>query len=180
METETTGQNDVTDDLEGGLSPPQYGMRHLLLFMVVVALLLVALKTLDPILTFSLILLALSVFAHVAGNAIGTKLRDSRSTSIAPQGTTRKAEEHHYAKTTELSQHQPLGLIMRIVTGISALAGAIGGGWFLASMAGEKATVANITLATLSCGVLGGLFGFWLSSFLQIAISAIWEAQKET
>ena len=180
METETTGQNDAAEDLQGGLSPPQYGMRHLLLFMFVVALLLVAIKTLDPILAFSLILLALSVFAHVAANAIGTKLRDSRPASIAPQGTAQKAEQHHFAKTTELSERQPLGLLMRIITGISALAGAIVGGWFLANLAGDKATVANVMLATLSCGVLGGLFGFWLSSFLQIAISAVWEAQKET
>ena len=168
-----------SEEFVGGLSPPQFGMRQLFLFMLVVALLLVAVKSLDPLLSFTLVLLALSIFAHVAGNAIGTKLRDQRKEIAPPKGTTRKAEARDFAPATQLSERKPLGWVMKILTTLGAVVGGTAGGWFLANQAGDKATIANVTLAVLSCGVLGGFFGFWMSSFLQIALTAVWQAHRE-
>lgn len=159
-----------------GLTAPQFGTRELLAFVFFIAIGLAALKVLDPMVSAGLILLGLCIFAHVAGNAVGMKLRDGgpapKSESSAP------LRSSDYAPTTRLSLHKRLGRLTLVFTILGAVIGATGGGGLLAFVNWENITLANMSLATTSCAVLGGLFGFWLSSFLQVFLQAWAEAHK--
>src|SRR5688500_12390165 len=58
------------------LRPPQFGLRTLLLLVTLCAVLLAANQWLGASTVAGIVLLLLSIFAHVAGNAIGTRLRE--------------------------------------------------------------------------------------------------------
>src|SRR5436190_13783174 len=58
------------------LRPPQFGLRTLLLLVAACGVLLALRQWLDPIAVAAIAFLALCVFCHVAGNAIGTRLRE--------------------------------------------------------------------------------------------------------
>ena len=156
--------NDATDDvsqreeLEGGLSAPQFGLKEMFAFMGFVAIGLVGLQILDPVVSAGLLLLGLCIFAHVAGNALGMKLRDGRPTQKTE--ASKPLQSSDYAPVTRLSLHQRLGKMTLVFTVLGAVLGAVGGGGLLAVVNWTHATIANVSLAALSCSVLGGLFGF--------------------
>jgi len=174
--------HDVSDDtsqveeLQGGLSAPQFGLKEMFAFMGFVAIGLVGLQVLDPMISAGLLLLGLCIFAHVAGNAMGMKLQDGRPTQRAE--ASKPLQSSDYAPVTRLSLHQRLGKMTLVFTVLGAVLGAVGGGGLLAVVNWTHATIANISLAALSCSVLGGLFGFWLSSFLQVFLQAWAEAHR--
>ena len=163
--------------LRTGLNAPRFGLKELFGFVALVAMGLVALQVLDPLVSAALILLGLCLFAHVAGNALGTRLRDGGPTP--PQSRpSPPLQSGHYAPATRLGLHQRLGRAILICTALGAVVGAGGGGTALAMINWENVTLANMSLAAASSAVLGGLFGFWLGSFLQIAFQALAEAHK--
>ncbi len=140
----------------------------------------VAFKVLDPWLSACLALFGLAIFAHVAGNALGTRLRNHGNVRVdaGPAPRPRIASEEHFAPATRLSEHHRLGWWMWVMTGLGALLGACAGGAFLAAVNWERATVANVSLAASSCAVLGGLLGFWTGSFAQVVTQALWHAHQ--
>ncbi|MCI0357192.1 MAG: hypothetical protein L0211_01745, partial [Planctomycetaceae bacterium] len=58
------------------LRPPQFGLRTLLFVVTVCAVLAALSKWVTPLVFLCLVFLALTIIAHVAGNAIGTRLRE--------------------------------------------------------------------------------------------------------
>ncbi|MEM8678117.1 MAG: hypothetical protein AAGF97_02075 [Planctomycetota bacterium] len=168
------------EDHRRGLKPPQFGVVGLLIFMTLIALVLAIGQTQGPLLASVVALLALAVIAHVAGNAIGTRLRDegSQPMQAVQESRPKTAESHHFAPTTQLSQKKRIGLPTLLISALFALTGAAAGGALLAHFNWNRLTVANLTLSVVSCGVLAGLWGFWLCSFAKVALHAWQEALR--
>src|SRR5882724_10455066 len=103
------------------LRPPQFGLRTLLLVVTACGVLLALRQwfSLSPIAIVALILLATSVFCHVAGNVIGTRLRDIGDGTDVWKGEQRRCskqlEPHDFAPVTRLSQRQSLGASILVV-----------------------------------------------------------------
>src|SRR6185369_6602570 len=57
------------------LRPPQFGLRTLLALVAAIGILLSLRQWISPMAIAAIAFLAVSVFCHVAGNAIGTRLR---------------------------------------------------------------------------------------------------------
>ena len=66
-------------DRRAGLKPPQFRLSTLLWGMAALSALFAAMTWVGPLAAFGLVLLALSIVAHVAGNALGTRLRENGS-----------------------------------------------------------------------------------------------------
>ncbi len=172
-----------TDDPHGGLEPPTFGLRSLFWLVAFSAVVLASARALDPKISAVVALLGLGIFAHVAGNVLGTRLRQRGPASmpVASRGRVGAADgsvTDHFAPSTRLSHRERVSRTLLVLSILGALGGAIVGGGLLAVLNWEKATVANVTLAVLSCAVLGGLLGFWLSSFLKVLGQAWWQAHE--
>ena len=173
----TTDKSAQSEDLAPALKPQQFGLRELFWFVALTTIVLVAIKVLPPLVSAVMILFGLAIFAHVIGNALGTKLRQHGDVVLrdTPDGESVRADQH-FAPATELSNHRGLSRLTTILSAIGAVAGSLGGGGALAAINWEKATLANVGLAAFSCAVLGGLMGFWMASFLQVALEAWMQA----
>jgi MFS family permease len=160
---------------------PRYGMKSLWLLMSLLCVLLAMSKVVSFVAFIAGLMLFLCVAAHVAGNALGTRLRDQSQRARAEERPEPPArlEENHFAPTTRLSQRHSLGLIITVVVILSALLGGAGGYWLFSLTLAEKATWANLALGTAASGVLGGFFGFAVSTLLKVIIAANLEAWKD-
>jgi len=163
------------------LRPPQFGLRTLLLLIAAIAALLALRQWLSPIAIAAIAFLAMSVFCHVAGNAIGTRLRqigdlpdsyrqeDSRSPGQLPK-------PQDFAPRTQLSRHSGLGRMIIVATGIGATTGAVGGGlWTFATGHGHIGPF-NIVVGVIAFAALGGIGAFAVFGFVQVLGGAIWQA----
>ena len=171
---------------EPGLSIPTFRLSTLMIVMAITCMGLALMKVVSPFLSGLAVLLLLLVFAHVLGNALGTQLRQSSrhaqplslDDDIPTPGNVR--DTRILAPQTRLSHRSRLGLGTKIMTGIGAVLGAIGGGWLLWwSMKGETSTPA-MGLGVVSCGVLGGFVGFAVSSLLGVLGGAVVQAHEES
>jgi hypothetical protein len=171
---------DPRPDHAPGLRPPQFTLTGLLIGVTLLAICLVTFRTMGPVATCVIVLAALAVLGHVAGNALGTQLRSSTDAARRKSGSSRaeKAEPHHFAQTTKLAERVQLRWPMWALTGFCAVCGALAGGRFLAEVNAAQATTANLTLAYASCGVLGAILGFGLSMFLKVMLEAWWQAHR--
>ncbi len=171
-----------------GLRPPTFRLSSLLAVMAIICTCLALLRLFDPIWAGMFMLFLLIIFAHVAGNALGTQLRDNAHLSRpldydrpdTDQRRIQPANESLFAPSTRLSLRTRLGLWTIIPTGIGVLGGAVGGGWLLWWSMQGQASIGSMALGVVSCGVLGGLWGFWISSFLSVLGSAVWHAHRES
>ncbi|MCO6455733.1 MAG: hypothetical protein J5I93_10600 [Pirellulaceae bacterium] len=177
------------EDPHPGLAPPRFGLGSLLFWIAVLCVLLASFSLLGPSGGFALALLVLAVAAHVAGNAIGMRLRHARQRQATeasraplagtkPHGTRRTVEATDFAPTTRLHRRESLGRPVVFVTAAGALLAAILGGYGLTTLLGQSATVASIGLGVLASGVLGAIWTFVGFSFLQVAATALWQASR--
>src|SRR5437762_8122334 len=67
------------------LRPPQFGLKTLLALVAACGGLLALRQWLDPIAIAAIAFLALSIFCHVAGNCIGTRLREIGDNPNSPR-----------------------------------------------------------------------------------------------
>jgi hypothetical protein len=165
------------------LRPPQFGLRTLLLLVAACGALCALRQWLDPIAIAALIFLGLTVFCHVAGNAIGTRLREigdrsDRATSDQPTVGIRPPREQDFAPPTHLGQRQSLGWTIVIASSFGVTAGAVGGGlWTFLAGHGHVGPL-NIAVGVIAFAVLGGIAAFATVSFTQVLAGAMWQAMK--
>ena len=121
-----------------------------------------------------LVLLA-SIGMHVAGNAIGTRLRDDtdRELEARHRGPVFRAVVPEHAPT-RLERSESLGRLVPVSAAIGGVAGGVIGGGALAFVV--KSSAAGAVLGGVSSAVIGGLAGFLLAGFVEIIRSSIADA----
>ncbi len=121
-----------------------------------------------------LVLLA-SIGMHVAGNAIGTRLRDhtDRELEARHRGPVfREAVPEH--APTRLERSESLGRLVPVSAAIGGVAGGAIGGGSLALLV--KSSAAGAVLGGVSSAVIGALVGFLLAGFVEIIRTSIADA----
>ena len=162
------------------LRPPRFGLASLMGAMALLAILFSAARVVNPLAFFCLLLFCLTLFAHVAGNALGTRLRKignhSQDDPDHPNGSRLKNEpiaDNKFAPAPKLSYRASLGRSMRFCTLSGAALGAVFGGCFLTWENWQLVTIPRILIAATASSVLGGFAGFLASSFLQVAFNTL-------
>ena len=165
-----------------GLKPPQFSLRTLLLIVTLSAIFCAVSNFLPPLMTAGLIFLAICVAAHIAGNALGTRLRENGNRAIdavgqplaLPQHSSRSAPN---APPTALCQRRSLGWPVLAATLCGILACGTGGGLWTA-LNGAAPAISAIIIAVVSFGVLGGFSAFLAFSFVQVGLGALGQAMS--
>ncbi len=165
------------------LRPPQFGLRTMLLVITAIGVLLAFRHWFDPIVVVAVTFLALSVACHVAGNAIGTRLREIGNQPNQAADTLNltgriRPQPQDFAPTTQLGQRRSLGYTIVIATSMGIAAGAIGGGFWTFLTCRGQPEILTIAVGVAAFAVLGGLASFAIVGFMQVLLGAIWQAMK--
>ena len=167
------------DDSGSALKPPQFTLRMLLVAITIAGGLFAVLAAIGAVWSVAVLFLLLLIAAHVIGNSMGTRLRDSSSRQIVANqapATSRPAAD--FATTPRrLAERNRLHWITAVIATSGALAGGYFGGSALAASY-PTASNAALTLGVVSSGVLGGFLGFVVSSFVSVARQAWHDAQS--
>src|SRR6186997_1653790 len=162
------------------LRPPQFGLRTLLVLVTAIAVLLALRQWISPVMIAAIAFLAASIFLHVSGNAIGTRLRqigdlpESFAPDVPPQPIRRAPQPQDFAPATPLSRKSCLGWMIIAASSIGATSGAVGGGlWTFAAGHGRVGAL-NIIVGVIAFAVLGGIAAFATFAFAQVLSGAIW------
>jgi hypothetical protein len=123
-----------------------------------------------------LALLGLSIVAHVAGNAIGTRLRDSAGRRSFSRSA--RPRPIPIAPASHLSERKSLGWPILIAPLCGMIAGGLGGGfWTLATIRGPVEPAA-IAVGALAYAILGGMAAFATAAFSLVLAGAMWQALR--
>lgn len=118
------------------------------------------------------VVIAASVAAHVAGNALGTRLRDATDASL--ERPPRHAMPLPLQKPSLLRERTSLGRLVPVSVCIGAACGAVAGSYALVVVTG--ASLAGAALGGVSSAVIGGLGGFLAASFVEVIRTSLREA----
>jgi len=117
--------------------------------------------------------LVASVLMHVAGNAIGTRLRDEtdRQLERVPQASRPWLPA---PEPTRLARHIGLGRLVPVSATIGGICGGTAGACGLVMF--TSASTAGAVLGGASSAVIGGLLGFLVASFVEVVRASLREA----
>lgn len=116
-----------------------------------------------------------SIGMHVAGNAVGTKLRDETDRRLAPERVRGAAlPPLPVFRPTPLERRASLGRLVPVSVGIGAVCGGTAGSAALFLLA--RSSPAGAMIGGISSAVVGGLFGFLAASLFEIARTSLREA----
>lgn len=118
--------------------------------------------------------IAASVAMHVAGNAIGTNLRDGTDRSLERIPSGEAIQPLPVRPPAHLERRTSLGRLVPVSVCIGGTCGGLAGTAALLRLA--SASAAGAVLGGLSSAILGGLFGFLAASFVEIVRTSIGEA----
>jgi len=157
--------------------PLQFSLRALLLAIAGLAALLALVNVVGAGWTLLVAFVVLLVAAHVAGNSLGTALRDRASDEHplppfdAPAGPVPRIGPQQLAERARLCR-LTVGLFTAIGAGLGAWLGAAA----LAELHLRGLTDGGLAVGTFSAAVIGGFGGFLCSSFVLIVRRAWREA----
>jgi hypothetical protein len=169
----------------------RFGLRQLFSLVSAAALLCTLLAITSGPWPWIIGFMAALVVAHVAGNVIGTRLRDTseqvkrwKSThgSDGPDEPAATPEPVRWAELglpdqTPLAWHMPTPRRLSWLIAGVAVASGIGGAAALVLLAGERGSWPALALGAVSCGVIGAWAALLASSFWAIARHAWRHAQ---
>ena len=116
-----------------------------------------------------------SVAMHVAGNAVGTRLRETTDRDLSRvHRWTGSPPPLPQSRPNRLKQRESLGRLVPVSAGIGAACGGITGAMALATL--TSSSLAGATLGGLSSAVIGGLIGFLGASFVEIVRMSLRDA----
>lgn len=176
-------------DRRPGLPPPQFSVFSLLLLTTSVAGMIVLGLRVGPMAALVALLAILSVVAHVAGAALGERLRgrqgdyaegpDEGDAVRIRQPT--QAQPSDFAQATQLSHkralhRRPIAWCIGLGAGLAAILGST----ILCIVMWDDLSIPNVMFGAVSAAVIGGMIGFWVGSLYQVARSALAEAKEET
>jgi hypothetical protein len=160
---------------------PQFTLRTMFAAITLVGILLALESLLGQIVSAVLVSGLALIGLHVAGNALGTTLRDRTAVEKPFHDDTRFSDASQCvirslaaAPPSRLSQRTRLSWLSPVVI----CAGAIVGAWLAADILVEttSAHIPGIVLGSISGAVLGGVFGFLGGAFLEMTLAAWWQA----
>lgn len=166
--------------------PPQFGLKVLFSLITLICVGLVLVRYASPYVLAVIVLIVVTVGAHVVASGVGHQLRagtDERRRRLARRisvagGEPAAHSPPEFAPTTQLSERQPLGRIVIIAPIVGGVAGVAAGAWGMAAALGEKARIANVSVAAFAAGVLGAIGAFLIATFLKALASAHAEALR--
>lgn len=166
-----------------GLPPPQFSVLSLLVCMFLLAAVFAAFKYAGPFGGFAAVLTVLTVLGHVLGNALGTRLRKGGQTASDEQPPiveSRQLQASDFAPSTRLRQRRPLGMPVLIATTGGVLAGVLFSIGLFWGNYWPGATAIHLVVAAIAFGVLGGIWTFLGTSFLQVSVGELVSASRES
>ncbi len=171
------------DDHQVGIGPPRFSLRTLLLVVTVAGCLFGVMSALGTIWSMGMLIILCLVFAHVAGNSLGTTLRDQATRQAADERRERLLASPITAARPEAPVPGQLTKSSRLnrVTSVMTAGGAIAGGAFGGTLSARlypEAGIAALVLGVASAAVLGGFVGFTVSAFISVARAALGEALR--
>ena len=116
-----------------------------------------------------------SVAMHVAGNYLGTRLRDATDRDLADRRDLPAGRPPLPVMTpTHLQRRSGLGRLVPVSAGIGAVCGGTAG--TLSLLVLTASSPAGAALGGLSSAVIGGFLGFLAASFVEIARQSLRES----
>lgn len=169
-----------------GLGTPQFDLRTLMLVVFCISAVLAVHVRFGALAASALTLAILAIGAHVAANAIGTKLRDhrgdeSKRRTIGHREASSGGElsSENYAPTTRLGARSRQGWAAIIVTTAGSIMSTLAGMGLFAIVLGEESRLNLLLVGGLAIGVLGGIASFGAFSFMRVTSSALSQAVRE-
>jgi hypothetical protein len=164
------------------LKLPQFGLRTMFLVVAILGVLFAVMGLIGPLASAGLLLVLAVVGLHVAGNVVGTTLRDNAPTlptnDRRPPVTREPIVLERDPPRPRLSERTGLGRFNRLCAGLGAVAGSAIGSSIL-EYSGDI-SVRGIVVGFISSGVLGAIFGLLFGCFLGMSLSAWWQATSES
>ncbi len=157
---------------------PRFSLRTLLLIVAAMCGLLSLATSLKPIWALVASWGLLMVAAHVAGNVSGT--RRYRGPREMDEGPAFISNEIVHAPSTQLREHADFGRSMIFATLASALVGCLVGTTYLILGLRTSPPLLGLLVGATSSSIIGGLFGFLASSFLNVFRRALRQASGKT
>jgi hypothetical protein len=111
---------------------------------------------------------------HVAGNAIGTRLRETTDSDLRRLRSRTERTALPMASPSLLERRSDMGRLVRISAGIGAVCGGLAGTAALLFLAASSP--AGAVLGGLSSAVIGAIVGFLGASFVEIVRTSLREA----
>lgn len=161
------------------LQPPTFSLKTLLVLVSIAAATMAVISSMNQILASLFLLTAAMILLHVAGNALGTRLRDGAGSQNDRSLSEKVAEPvRESIEPTTLSRKKSLGVPLVIATAIGAIAAGGGGYYGLVGFYGGSLEPGALSLGVIALAALGGFWGFWLWSLLHVAVGAWWQAHS--
>lgn len=121
------------------------------------------------------LVVAASIAGHVAGNALGTRMREATDRDLARTATARRVEfVPPPASPSRLQRRSSLGRLVVVSAAVGGVSGGLIGAAALRWLAASS--LAGAVLGGFSSAVIGGLLGFLAASFVEIVRTSLREA----
>lgn len=143
-----------------------------------------------PIAVAVTVLAFLSIFAHVAGAALGSRLRASSDDPQLPGDADSvephlvqplKAQKSDFEPATQLRYQKPLKRTpIYYSVGTGAAFGAVVASCILTWYMWDDLAIVNVLFGAVCAALIGGLFGFLFGSLYQVVRNALEEAKDKT
>ncbi len=178
-----TTKTDKKPTTRPGLPLPQFRLITLMLLMALLSAVFALSSALGPYGTFWLVVFICAALAHIAGNALGTRLRERGShpeVDQDPAGTfdPRRSAAIPFTPATRLGERSSLGLPILLATVFGVVAG--GGMTAYWMLTYTSLTTASVVVAVVAFATLGGIWTFLMIGFLQVTITALIHALRES
>ena len=160
------------------LRVPRFRVTTWLWVTGICAVWLAAARWLPPAVVAASLLVAIVVLAHIAANAVGTALRGGPVRPAQPAPVPVATALPLDTATSRLRHRGAFGWFMIVCSIVGGIAGAAVGGWWLARANWQYLSLGSLLLAVGSCGILGALVGFWISSFSQVVLQTLIDAHR--
>lgn len=157
------------------MPPPPMTLRTFSWMTVVVGVAVAAVSWFGIAGTLAIVVVAACLAAHVAGNAIGTSIRDATDRD-RPAGQPPSVQIPPRLAPTLLERGESLGRLVPVSAGIGGLLGGLIGTTCLIVLVGSS--LPGAILGGVSSAVIGGIGGFLLASFVDVIRSALREADE--
>lgn len=182
------------DPSEPLLTPPQFTLRTLLVVVSLIALLCSLVQWVAPAGLIVLLLLVAVVVCHVAGNAIGTRLRqlgmerarrqpvDERPAAVLARCPAAPAAVADIlsASPNYLGQRRRLGWPLPLASGVGCVLGGAGGVLGALERTNGAWLPEVMVVGAVAFGVLGALALFALTALVQVGLGAVRQALATT